>query len=265
MRRDIEHRACIVVLGIKGIEFLRGRDLADRGGDGGRVAQNCALDLVAVNELLDQHLGIPAERLGQAGDQAGKIIRAGDAHRRAGRAGLDKHRINTMQLIRRCAGCGLGVLLVVRAQYDGIGRLAHAGRVHDDLGQALIHRAGRRRDARADKGDTRQGQQALDGAVLAAKAVQHREAHVHTDGAAARKRQEPVRLAVGRQRHAAQAGLALPRAVFHLVRIGVFIQEPAAVARNADRHEVIFALVGVFQDRGGRQAGNAVFVRQAAE
>ena len=220
---------------------------------------------MSVDELLDQYLGIPAECLSQAGNQGVKVVRAGNADRRAGRAGLDEHRIGIFELFRRCASDCLCVLLVIGTQRDVVIGLTYAGGIDDDLGQALIHRVCRSGNARADKRNARKGQQALHGSVLAAHAVQHREANVNAHGLAGIWQENTMDGAVGRQQRTAQARLLLPCSALDLVRVGIFVQEPRAVAGNTDHCKVIFVSVDVPQDGSRRQQRNAMLVRQSAE
>ena len=78
--RNVQTRAFVLVLGVKGVELLCRCDLADRGGLRFEVAEHSALDLVTVNELLDEHLGIQLKCFGQALGQLEQIVRLGNAH-----------------------------------------------------------------------------------------------------------------------------------------------------------------------------------------
>ena len=240
-------------------------DLADGRCDRVDIAQYSALNLVSVDELLDQYLGIPAECLCQTGNQGVEVVRASNADRRAGRAGLDEHRVGILELFSRCACDCLCVLLVIGTQRDVVIGLTHAGGIDDDLGQALIHRVCRSGNARADKRNARKGQQTLHGSVLTAHAVQHWEANVNADGLTGLGQDDAVSLAVGRQHGAAQARLLLPFPTLDLLRVGVFIQKPSSISRDADGHQIIFCSIGVCQNRGRRNTGNAMLVRQSAE
>ena len=266
MCRNVQTRAFVLVLGIKGVELLRRSDFADRRGLRLEVAEHSALDLVTVDELLDEHLGIQLKCFGQALGQLEQIVRLGNAHGRALRARLDEYR-ERAQRFRSRGDNRLGIALKVISQRQIVPRLTDTGALNDLFGQCLIHRVRACSYAAADVRNAGQFEQTLHRAVLAADAVQHREYAVQTDNLdfSLTEQHHAMHAAVGCENDLDLAGHALPRTALYAVRITVRAVEPLAAAGDADRIDFIFIFIQVSQNRSGRQARDVVLTRNTAE
>ena len=135
------------------------------------------------------------------------------------------------------------------------------------VGHRFVHADRAGQDAAAHIGDAGQLQQALDGAVLAPQAVEHRHHHVDVQlfHMAGRGEQDgPVVGPVGAEHAGHIAGQVLPAAVRHLGGGGLGVQ-PAALLGDADLDQLIPGRVHVVGKGAGRHAADFVLAGQAAE
>ena len=183
-------------------------------------------------------------------------------HRGAGVGRFYKHRVT--ELFLRLLGKLFELLHLLVVDHQPFGHLDAVG-LQDGVGDLLIHAVGAGDGVAAHKGDARQLEQALDGAVLAMLAVQHREADVY-------RHQLPALF--GEQQHAlvgavrgddggAQGGVLLPLLAGDLiVAAGIF--HPSAVLGDADAQHLI-VVRQVCQHRLDRHQGDFMLTGNAAE
>ena len=134
----------------------------------------------------------------------------------------------------------------------------------------LIHARGGGEHATADVRHVHHLEQALDGAVLAVRAMQHRQHRVDVaeglDGVAAD--QEPVAAAAHVQQHRARlrGDLDLGQGITAQVPAAriLAIDNPLAVLGDADGNRLETLGVHRLQDAGGRDAGDRMLIRLAA-
>ena len=220
-------------------------------------------------------LGSCLPRLGDRGVEVLGPLDLADAEGRAGPRGLHEQRPAVLRgEVGHLAAGGARVLLpLARPDHRVRADLQPEGG-EDALHVLLVHADGGREHARADVGDTGEFEQALQGAVLAVGAVQHREDDVdlaeclgHGAGlgvdhlAAAR---------VHRQQHRALlVGDLLDRghpALFDGHPLGLVRgQRPAALAGDADRQDVVLVAVDGPQHAGRGHHGHAVLGAAPAE
>ena len=145
--------------------------------------------------------------------------------------------------------------------------LPHALLLNNHLGQTLVHRAGGCRNTRADIRNMRHLQQTLNGAVLAADAVHHREHAVYMNDLRAgfTHDDETVGLSVRRQNRRNRFVVLFPRVVLDAVKVLGLNQTPSAVAGDAYRINCVFFLVYIPQNGCCRNTGNRVLGGHAAE
>jgi hypothetical protein len=151
-----------------------------------------------------------------------------------------------------------------------VGTLRQPGGRQQLLGELLVHRRRAGEDARAHVRDAAHLQQALDGAVLAVRAVQHREDDVHLGqrgghaGGRLEDGQPPSpRVAHQRDRRPARDLRQLPVGDRQaLRRVG---EHPAAVAGDAHGDDVVPVGVQRREDGPGGDAGDGVFCAAPAE
>ena len=177
-------------------------------------------------------------------------LRDADARSEVGR--LDEHRI--AQLARDARGDAAGAALHSRAATE-VGHDRQPVRGEQRLHHRLVHADGRAEHAGADVGHVGELQQPLHGAVLAVRAVEHREDHVDA---------EPLTAAVGSTGSSASVG-----ACFMHVRGGerrrrLAGQRPASVLVDADRNRLVAAAVEMLEDRRGRGDRHFVLAGPAA-
>ena len=149
-------------------------------------------------------------------------------------------------------------------------RRGDAGGVQQHLGVMLVHARGRSKHAAANVRHVHHLQQALNGAVLAVRAVQHRQHRIDVaegfDGVAAD--QEPVAATAHVQQHRTRlrGDLDLGQRVAAQVPAArvLAVDDPLAGLGDADRNR--FETLGVhrLQDAGGRDAGDRMLIRLAA-
>ena len=146
-------------------------DLADDRRERGRadVAEDAALDLGAGDELLHEHLLVVPAGERDGGFELGLVVRLRDPD-----GGAEARRLDEDGIAERVPD------LVAEPQRL-VPRDRDAAVAQDRLEQVLVHAERRGRDAGADVGDAGELEQALDGAVLAERAVQHGQDDV--DGA----------------------------------------------------------------------------------
>ena len=146
-------------------------------------AQYRAFDLARVDALLDQHAPVMVGGLEHGGGQFGRIAFAlhfGHTEAGAGTRRLDEQRVaQAGGLDLGHDGRGVGGEPVrgikgARIQRDAR-RRGDAGGVQQHLGVMLVHARGRGKHAAADVRHVHHLQQTLNGAVLAVRAVQHRQ------------------------------------------------------------------------------------------
>ncbi len=171
---------------------------------------------------------------------------------------------------------GGGRVLLPLARPDDLVRAdGEAEGDEDPLHVLLVLADGGGEDARADVRDAGELQEALEGAVLAVRAVEHREDHVDlTEGARHGAGLGQDDLAVGRvdgEDDAALLGLGEVRDVRqgavgdgHALR-GVGGERPAPVRRDADGQHVVLVPVDGAQDGAGRDDGDGVLGAASAE
>ena len=237
-------------------------DLAGERRDRLPVAEHAALDLLAVDELLDQHLLVvlPRQR-----DRRLELLGAPHLRDPDGRPearGLHEHRV-VERVVER----------VALADGDAA-RDQDPARAEDRLREVAVHVHGARGDARADVGHVRELEQALDGPVLAERAVQDREHDVHV-----RKRRRPPVASPGTGSVHGLCGSEPPcsaasdsssraasRAVAGLVTLSTKsgAELPDAVAADLDRRRLVAGRVEGGQDRAARSDGDRVLARAPA-
>ena len=153
-------------------------DLADDGRDRVAVAEHAALDLDAVDALLDQDLVVvPAREL----DGGAELVVA--AHLRDADRGAETRRLHEHGVVEVVCG------LVSFAKRD-VARDGDPAVAENRLEEVLVHAQRRRGDARADVGHAGELEEALHRAVLAERAVQDRQ---HDVDLAERRRGRRVR------------------------------------------------------------------------
>ena len=135
-------------------------DLAHDGGDRVAVSEDAALDLDAVDALLDQHLlVVPARELDCRTELVG-APHLRDPHRRAEAGGL--HEYGVVEIVR-------GYVAVPKRH---VARDRDPAVAEHRLEEVLVHAQSRRGDAGADVRHSRQLEEPLHGAVLPERPVQ---------------------------------------------------------------------------------------------
>ena len=152
----------VVVLGRVVVPLAVRDDLADDGGERRRpeVAEHAALDLGSGDELLDEHLLVVPASKRHRRLQLRFVVGLRDPDRRAQPRGLDED------------GVAERVLDLVAEAQSRVARDRNPAVAQHGLEEVLVHAERGGRDAGADVGHARELQQALDGAVLAERAVQ---------------------------------------------------------------------------------------------
>ena len=141
------------------------------------------------------------------------------------------------------------------------------------LGELLVHGGGGGEHVRPDVGDAGHLQHALDGAVLAVGAVQHREDHVDVGRAPGRPRSGRAPSARRRSGRPGSTTAAPDSAVISGSRRPLIAswrgvtagQHPAALPGDADRHHLELVGVERAEDAAGADAGDGVLGAAAAE
>ena len=124
--------------------------------------------------------------------------------------------------------------------------MGHAGSVHQGVGHRFVHADNAAQHAAAHIGNAGDLKQALDGAVLAVFAVEHRNRHIHADGLPAAVRllfQQAVDAAVGADHAGAAGGILLPAAVRHGGGVAV-VAQPTAILGDAHTDDLILFTAG---------------------
>ena len=138
-------------------------DLADDGRDRVAVAEHSALDLDAVDALLDQDLVVvPAREL----DRGAELVVA--SHLRDADRGAETRRLHEHGVVEVVCG------LVSFAKRD-VARDGDPAVAENRLEEVLVHAESRRGDACADVGHAGELEEALHRAVLPERAVQDRQ------------------------------------------------------------------------------------------
>ena len=263
------------VLGLEVVEVVAALavdlDLADLRGPRGRVVaplQHRALDLAAHDRGLHDDLAVVlAGRLdGRLQVLGGR--HPGDAHARAGPGRLDEHGVaQGGDGVHR----GRRVTLPLRVGDHGVRADREAGGGEDDLHVVLVHARGGGQHPGADVADVRELEHALQGAVLAERAVQQREDDVDLAEAA---RDLPGLLdgerAVGAAQGHHDPGVGrvdlggVTRGELELAGV-VVGEDPVAVARDPDRDDVVGVAVDRAHHAGGGRARDGVLRGPSAE
>lgn len=162
--------------------------------------------------------------------------------------GLDKDGI--AEFLLRFVHNGIGIPRKGRLGNELPRRLPDAGVVRDQLCDGLIHAGRGRRHMRADIGQPCDLQKALHRAVLAVFAVEHREYHIDAlaHNAVVFKAQKALSVH-RRKRRAAVALKILPCSGRQHAVIVACEQDPVALLGDADRKNMIFAVVDVVEHR----------------
>ena len=235
---DDESRAARSVLGFVVVPLGLKRDLADdRHCQRRRQTEHAALDLLADQQLLDQHLVVVGERQVECAVELVGRANARDADARAETSRLDEDGKAELGLDARAHGA----TVVVRADQDLAGDV-DAGIPQGGLAALLVHRQRGTEHAGANVRHVEHLEQALHRAVFAEGAVQHGEHHVAAERTALAGRDgddgavgcRPDAIARDRDAHDLEArgiescGNALRRAERHVVLRG------AAAAEHGD-------------------------------
>ena len=227
------------------------------------VAHDGALHLLALDALLDDGPVVKAQGVPDSVGKLGGVVHLVDPHRGTGADRLNEHGV------AQGAG-GLLLQLVQTVQIPAAGfhpaGVGDAGGGEEGLGHAFVHAVGAGGDAAAHIGDAGHLQKALDGAVLAVAAVEHREDHVHPlrTGAAFLQQQNAVGGSVGGDDGGDQAAALLPASVLHTFHRAV-VAEPPAVLGDA-QHQHVKPLPGDgTQHRGRAPLGDFMLAGRAAE
>ena len=193
-RRQVVVRAARRVLGAEVVEAAPCGD--DLDGAERLAVEHADGDLLALDEALDQHVVVEAQRLLDGGLELELVARDADAERRAfarrldHRPGSRRSRALPERRPRRVAPGHVA------------GRRRQVVQAEELLGLALVHRQRRRQHARAGVGNAEQLEQPLDAAVLAVAAVQRQERDVD-----ARLPQHQIEVAVDEDRDGVVAAL----------------------------------------------------------
>ena len=215
-----------------------------------RVLQHPDLHLAARHRRLDQHLRVVLARHRDRAVQRGPVGDPGDADRRAGPGRLDEHRQPEPVALLGGQRGGAG------PQHDEVADRQPVGR-EQLLGELLVHAGRAGQHAGPDVGHAGHLQQALDGAVLAERPVQHREDDVdpgeHLAGPVRVQDHQPAAGRVARQRQRGAGSVDRgQRAVGddQIPRVAG-AQHPGPVRGDADRHHLVALLVQVGQHAAG--------------
>ena len=176
-RGNKQARIFILVFSLVGIELLARHNFARKRSLRFVVAKHAHLNFTSVKPLLNHHAAVVARRQIQTGKQFLPVVRLSYANRRAKIGGLYKQgvRRNLLALFGRRLSIGQNFA----AAKHHIRRGRNAMRAHHIFENAFIHAHSRADHASAHICQIGQLQQALQSAVLAKSAVQHRENHIH--------------------------------------------------------------------------------------
>ena len=251
----------IIILGVKIIKVRSGHDLAYLGGNGGIVAHDGTLYLVAYNTRFQHCFFILSKGHFHTTHQALPIRSLGNAHRGTGVGRLYKNRI--AQLLLRRLQAALSVAVVSKAGVGAPLGLGNAHRVCHGVGHRLIHTHTGGGSIAPYKGNARKLQQSLNGAVLAVLAVEHREHCVQTNGVALSGHHTvhaSIRADPGRH----QAGGSEPPVLRQQVNI-IIKQEPTPLFGDPQQNQVIFFFVNGRENSLCRYGADVVLGGYAAE
>ncbi|OEI69433.1 hypothetical protein Cus16_0037 [Curtobacterium sp. ER1/6] len=225
------------------------------------------LDLAPDDPRFDDHLGVVLERQVHRRRELRGLVDARDAHAGTGTGGLHEQR----PAVRRDrAGDPVRVGRPLAPQDRRPRGHPEPGVLEHGLRRVLVHRQGAREHAVADVRQPGDLEEPLDRAVLAERAVQDREHHVHRDRGDRAVRvgdDELVRRRRRRERHArAVVRHGRQRAVTErpLGRV-VGLQRERAVLRDADRNDRVRRAVDDVHDAAGGDAADLVLAGPAAE
>lgn len=208
--------------------------------------------------------------------ETGEVVDLGDAHRGTAAGGLDEEREAVLagELHDALAGGGTVVVPLTGAHHLVRADGQSEGGEHP-LHVLLVLTDGRGQDTGAHVRHSGELQEALERAVLAVGAVQHREDDVDlAEGFGDRARfgvDDFAASGVDGEHHTTLVGLRELVHVRHLaVRDGhacgvVGGERPAAVRRDADRQDVVLGPVDGLHDGAGRDDRDAVLGASAAE
>jgi hypothetical protein len=253
------------VLGGVGVEAVRvvDDDLAGDRGHGRVVAEHRALYLPGpVEPALDDHLGVEAEGVVHSAEELVPVPGAAHPHRGSHVGRLDEEGVAERLAAVEVRGGG-------DAAQRHPGQDGELGGGEEALHHVLVHPDGRPEHPGADVRDAGQLEQALDRAVLAQGAVEHREDHVDAGGAPAPHRQGRLAAGgrVGGERHVGHRLLEPDQAGIpgRLEEERLLLEEPAA--RLVDAHQdglEALAVEGLDHEARGEE-GDLVLRRTPAE
>jgi hypothetical protein len=226
--------------------------------------QHGALDLAADDGRLDQHLRVVLRAVAMAASRSSHAVTRVMPSEDPARAGLTKTGRPSRSAFGVGQGRGAGPQHHVVAHREAVGG-------EQLLGELLVHARRAGQHARPDVGHARELQEALDRAVFAVGAVEHREhdvdAREHLPRAAGLQHEQAAARRVAGQRQRGAGGVDRGQgAVVDRQLAGVVgAHDPGAVGGDADRDDVEPLPVQVGQHAPGGHARDRVLAAAPAE